>query len=128
MDSNNLVFYWNSHQSLTTALSSRTACKGHVAAFKILASRGGLEMYKNKNRQENEMVVKGTINTSAKPTPMQWACFKSQIQIVTKFNCFMASDLFMLKLWLLLQNDISWSEVDSFGNNSVMLASAGGNY
>jgi len=44
-------------------------------------SKGALEPYKIKNRtsKELEKVVKGSVNNNTKPTPLQWACFKSHI-------------------------------------------------
>jgi ankyrin repeat protein len=44
-----------------------------------------------------------------RPNPLHWACFKGNLQIVQ----------------LLLKAGVHWEDIDSCGNNSVMLAAAG---
>jgi ankyrin repeat protein len=57
-------------------------------------------------------VVQGTINSNLKPTPLQWACFKSQIPVVN----------------ILLKYGLKLEDIDQFGNDCVHLSAAGGNY
>ena len=44
-----------------------------------------------------------------KPNPLHWACFKGHTDIFS----------------ILVKNGVHWEDVDSCGNNSVMLAAAG---
>jgi len=44
-----------------------------------------------------------------KPNPLHWACFKGNL----------------LVFYILLKNGVHWQDVDSCGNNSVMLSAAG---
>jgi len=46
-----------------------------------------------------------------RPNPLQWACFKANIEIV----------------WLLLKKGLSLYLRDSLGNNSIHLAASSGN-
>ena len=45
-----------------------------------------------------------------KPNPLHWACFKGNLEI----------------FYLLIKAGLHWEDIDSSGNNSVMLAAAGG--
>jgi hypothetical protein len=85
------------------------ACKGHLKIVKLLLSRGAAEPYVN-TPEAARKVITGAINIEAKPTPLQWAAFKGYLQIV----------------WLLLKAGLRWEDVDSFGNNTINLAAAGG--
>jgi ankyrin repeat protein len=77
---------------------------------RLLLSRNAGEAYVN-TPEANRRVITGAINSEAKPTPLQWASYKGHLQI----------------FWLLLKAGMKWEDVDSFGNNSVNLAAAGGN-
>jgi ankyrin repeat protein len=44
-----------------------------------------------------------------RPNPLHWACFKGHLPIVQ----------------LLIKTGVHWEDIDSCGNNSVMLAAAG---
>ena len=44
-----------------------------------------------------------------KPNPLHWACFKNHVDV----------------FYLLIKTGLHWEDVDSCGNNSVMLAAAG---
>jgi len=65
----------------------------------------------NPNDKQEKKIGQGVINSSARPTPLQWACFKGHTQIV----------------WLLLKAGLDLLETDAFGNNAIHQAVAGGN-
>lgn len=44
-----------------------------------------------------------------KPNPLHWACFKGHLEI----------------FYLLIKTGLHWQDIDSCGNNSVMLSAAG---
>lgn len=52
----------------------------------------------------------GVINNNARPTPLQWACFKGHVHVV----------------WLLLKAGLDLMEADAFGNNAIHQAVSGG--
>lgn len=59
-------------------------------------------------KPENSHVVIGN-NKEMKPNPLHWACFTGHKDIVH----------------ILLKTGLHWEDVDSCGNNSVMLSAAG---
>jgi len=62
------------------------------------------------NEKQDKKIGQGVINNNARPTPLQWACFKGQVQIV----------------WLLLKAGLDLLETDAFGNNAIHQAVSGG--
>ena len=49
-------------------------------------------------------------NKEMKPNPLHWACFKGNLEI----------------FYILIKAGLHWEDIDSSGNNSVMLTAAGG--
>lgn len=45
-----------------------------------------------------------------KPNPLHWACFKNNLEV----------------FYILIKTGLHWEDIDSCGNNSVMLAASGG--
>ena len=58
-------------------------------------------------KPENSHVVVGT-SKEMKAHPLHWACFKGNTEI----------------FYILIKNGLHWEDVDSCGNNSVMLSAA----
>ena len=75
---------------------------------KLLIAKGAHLQYLE-NKQENRHVVLGT-NKEMKPNPLHWACFKGNLEI----------------FYILIKAGLHWEDIDSSGNNSVMLTAAGG--
>ena len=44
-----------------------------------------------------------------KPNPLHWACFKNNLEV----------------FYVLIKTGLHWEDIDSCGNNSVMLAASG---
>lgn len=61
--------------------------------------------------KQDKKIGQGVINNNARPTPLQWACFKGHVNVV----------------WLLLKEGLDLLETDTFGNNAIHQAVAGGN-
>ena len=74
---------------------------------KFLISKNALAQYQEL-KPENSHVTVG-INKDMKPNPLHWACFKNHQEI----------------FFTLIKNGVHWQDVDSCGNNSVMLAASG---
>ena len=83
------------------------SCLGFNKLVKILHSKGALAAYMEK-KPENSHVVVGT-SKEMKAHPLHWACFKGNTEI----------------FYILIKNGLHWEDVDSCGNNSVMLSAAG---
>jgi len=108
------------------------ACsKGHIEMVRFLLEKGAGKPYlpKEEKQPDNQQthfssiaqdqpaektdkkVGQGVINNTARPTPLQWACFKGHLQIVN----------------ILLKAGLDLLETDAFGNNAIHQAVAGGN-
>ena len=108
-------------------------CKGHIHIVRVLLERDAGEPYKARENLLNTPAIKetegyensiglkgaltpekkvglGIINNGARSTPLLWACFKGHHQI----------------LCLLLNSGQDLLETDSFGNNAIHQAAAGG--
>jgi len=111
------IFYeekkWN---SLVWACS-----KGYIEIVRYLLEKGAGQAYLPRDKRQPDQQDssndkekrsgQGTINSNARPTPLQWACFKGHVQVV----------------WLLLKEGLDLLETDSFGNNAIHQAVASGN-
>jgi ankyrin repeat protein len=75
---------------------------------KLLIAKGAAQQYLE-DKPENRHVLLGT-NKEMKPNPLHWACFKGHLEV----------------FYTLIKAGLHWEDVDSCGNNSVMLAAAGG--
>lgn len=84
------------------------SCNGYTKMVKLLIAKGAHLQYLE-NKQENRHVVLGT-NKEMKPNPLHWACFKGNLEI----------------FYILIKAGLHWEDIDSSGNNSVMLTAAGG--
>jgi hypothetical protein len=109
------------------------ACdKGHVNVVRLLLERGAGNMYLVKDGHDltrgmslsipqatepsspdklEKKAGQGLINDKVRNTPLQWACFKGHLHVVS----------------LLLKSGLDLFEPDMFGNNAIHQAVAGGN-
>jgi len=99
------------------------ACdKGHVDAVRLLLEHGCANIYIPKSepnspekkpggaifdgspeKASDAKLVQRSVNTNARATPLQWACFKRNLHCV----------------YLLLKQGVDIYEADSFGNNAI---------
>ena len=75
--------------------------------MKLLIAKGAANQYLEV-KPENHHVTLGSTK-EMKPNPLHWACFKDHLDIFS----------------LLIKTGLHWQDVDSCGNNSVMLSAAG---
>lgn len=82
-------------------------CIGNPRIVRLMLAKGAAQQYLEV-KPEFRAVVMGSTK-EMRPNPLHWACFKGHLHIVQ----------------LLIKAGVHWEDIDSCGNNSVMLAAAG---
>ena len=81
-------------------------CLGFTKIVRLMISRGAAQQYLEV-KPEYRTVVMGSTK-EIRPNPLHWASFKGHVDIVQ----------------LLIKAGLHWEDIDSCGNNSVMLAAS----
>lgn len=82
-------------------------CQGNYKIVKLLITKGAANSYIDV-RPDNRYVALGSTK-DMKPNPLHWACFKGHLDV----------------FFVLVKTGLHWEDVDSCGNNSVMLSASG---